>query len=396
MVNLLNKAFIIFGIGLLFLNLYIYNYMFFCRWKFNQDVETTNIIMLGDPQMEGDFRIRREGLKGKYNIFFNDNYFKHIVSNIEYYLNPSIVVVLGDLFSSQYINDEEFSKRTDRYRNIFSPLKDHTKLINVTGNHDVGYANEVNEARINRFEASFGKINDKFFVGGHLIGVVNSINLDSSYDEKLQSDVWTHLKELKHDAESTQSPLIIVTHIPLYKDIHSIDRTLPIYRQYPWLCREEYQVKHTANNHVKEQTMLTKETTDYILNEIKPLFVFNGHDHDGCIYQFPSNPSGFNTTEYTIRSMMGGYGGYSALFEFRKINNNNNANVNNNYNNNNNDKKEFFEYQFQLCPFLDTKYINITFGVNVGWAILFLLFNIIYSLYNRYLIKKQQALKKKK
>ncbi|EGC31194.1 hypothetical protein DICPUDRAFT_82899 [Dictyostelium purpureum] len=387
--NCLNKLFIIFGFGLLCLHLYIYNYMVLCRWKYDDNADTTKIIMLGDPQMEGDARIRREGLKGEYNIFFNDNYMKHIVNSIDYFLNPMMVVVLGDLFSSQYITDEEFQKRVKRYDNIFSPLKDYVKIVNITGNHDVGYANEVTDRRINRFEEAFGRVNDKFFFGGHLIGVLNSINLDGSMTEHFQKEAWDHLRELKHDAEATQSPLIIVTHIPLYKDIKAIDRTQEPYKTHPYLCREEYIIHHTNQGFIKDQTMLTPETTDFILNEIKPAFIFNGHDHEGCIYKHTNS----NTMEYTIRSMMGSYDGYSALFEFRKIKS---SSTNNDNNDKNIEEKEIFEYEFQMCPFLHTKYINITVGVTAGWLVLFILFNIILSIFKaiqRYrisIIKKEQ------
>lgn len=361
--------------------------MFFCNWKYNINSQNdiAQMILLGDPQMEGDWRIKREGLKGEYNIAFNDRFFKHIVSNIAYYLRPSLVFVLGDLFSSQYINDDEFISRTTRYRNIFSPLlyqqsKSELKIINVTGNHDVGYANEASVARINRFEQAFGKVNDKFYVSGHLFGVVNSINLDSSRDQTLYNQTWDHLQALKEEAESTQSPLIILTHIPLYKDIRTIDRSLDLYQQQPFLCREEEITRKDRSGNILEQTMISKESSEYILNHLKPLFIFNGHDHEGCIYKHPNNI----TTEYTIRSMMGGYGGYSALFEFKKLSPSK-------------QQQEEFEYNFQWCPFIETRFINISFGVTGGWLVLFILFNIILScINNSNKIKLKQDINKKK
>ncbi|EFA74803.1 hypothetical protein PPL_11836 [Heterostelium album PN500] len=115
---------------------------------------------------------------------------------------------------------------------------------------------------------------------------------------------------------------------------------------------------HTGESMIREQSMLTKETTQYILDEIKPIYVFNGHDHDGCIYKHNNH-----TIEYTIRSMMGEFGGYSALFEIRKPN----------------PDIENFEYSFKICPFIQTKFINISFGVTGGWLVLFIIYNLILS-----------------
>eukprot|EP01132_Coremiostelium_polycephalum_P003258 gene3258-4080_t len=283
--------------------------MYFCSWKYpldtirnqvphqhqfnnsNQPVSDfdygTHIVMLGDPQMEGDYRIKSEGLKGKYNIWFNDRYFRHIVSNIAYYLSPSLVFVLGDLFSSQYISDSEFNIRTDRYNYIFEPLAGNTYMVNITGNHDIGYANEASRSRIDRFESVFGKVNSKIYIGGHIFGIVNSINLDSSQNKELQEEAWQHLRELATESQTTKTPLILTTHIPLYKEFNS-NETYPNL-PYPYhstpLCIESFNMRTTSEGHVIEQTMLSKETSQFILEHVKPVFIFSGHDHDGCLFR---------------------------------------------------------------------------------------------------------------
>jgi len=42
------------------------------------------------------------------------------------------------------------------------------------------------------------------------------------------------------------------------------------------------------------------------------VFVVTGHDHEGCFYKHNNH-----TTEYTIRSMMGGFHGYTAVLEIK-------------------------------------------------------------------------------
>lgn len=92
--------------------------------------------------------------------------------------SPTHVSVLGDLFSSQWIGDQEFDIRLARYRSIFQDpavisqkapsllglsskdiLNSHPVLINVTGNHDIGYGNDISQTRLDRWERVFGKSN---------------------------------------------------------------------------------------------------------------------------------------------------------------------------------------------------------------------------------------------
>eukprot|EP01133_Synstelium_polycarpum_P016942 gene16942-20154_t len=358
--------------------------MFFCSWKWRMDEYNAQMVMLGDPQMEGDYRLGREGLKGQYNIWFNDNYFRHIVANIAYFLAPSHVIVLGDLFSSQYINDAEFERRTARYRRIFDPLQEsNTMLINVTGNHDIGYGNEASRERINRFESAFGRVNEKFYVAGHIVAVLNSINLDSNsrYSE-LRDETWQFLREVTEERRSTGTPVILATHIPLYKAIdpeYKYQPNLPTPYHAKPLCIERFTISLTAIDElIREQSMLTPETSTYILDELQPIFVFNGHDHDGCIYRH---------NNLTVESMMGEFGGYSGLFEIKKTLNQSllakekrevtSLDASAADNNNGNTNEDHYEYSFKICPFLETKYVNITFGVTAGWLLLWALFNLV-------------------
>ncbi|KYR00236.1 hypothetical protein DLAC_03395 [Tieghemostelium lacteum] len=432
----INRAYIVVGCLLLIFYIYIYNYMYFCTWDFKDDLlnnqsnssskrvdSIEHLIMLGDPQMEGDWRIKTQGKKGEYNIWFNDNYFKHIVSNIAYYLRPGYLFTLGDLFSSQHCNDGEFVNRVQRYKRIFSPLDKYLgegqyQMYNITGNHDIGYAHEASPKKVDRFEESFGKVNDKFFINGHLIGIVNSINLDRSKHEQLYNDSWQHLRDLKELKEQTGSPLILITHIPLHKQYNSDEEVLQEtiiqeetrdiqlgkrgqkrnqnnmvndqilfpngHPKYKSMCTETYFIISTDDGFVKEQSMLTKETSQYILDELKPLFIFNGHDHDGCIFKHSNN----YTTEYTIRSMMGDFGGYTGLFEIKKS-------IQSNLSVRNTEQDQpipselvTYEYNFKACPFIETKYINISFGVTAGYIVSFFFYRILL-----YVIEKVQKKK---
>ena len=59
--------------------------------------------------------------------------------------------------------------------------------------------------------------------------------------------------------------------------------------------------------------MLTPSTTEALLRELKPAYVFSGHDHEGCRFVHPGL-----IPEYTVRSVMADFSGYSAFFEIRQ------------------------------------------------------------------------------
>ncbi|KAG0343690.1 hypothetical protein BG004_005072, partial [Podila humilis] len=187
-----------------------------CHWKWPSQDSFVRMVVMADPQMEGDAKIKRLGKRAHVDLAFNDAYMHHIyrsmmsptwsplysfwslisptldsvrlprhdTNSIEensvssWFRPPTIptqVVILGDLFSSQWIDNAEFDVRLKRYQTIFTdPLEtmsftfpfvqfaDGTKMpemINITGNHDIGYGYDISQERIVRWEEAFGKSN---------------------------------------------------------------------------------------------------------------------------------------------------------------------------------------------------------------------------------------------
>jgi hypothetical protein len=56
---------------------------------------------------------------GVVDLLINDIYMNHIIYNIMRFLKPTHMVVMGDLLGSQYISEQEFNLRVDRYKFIF-------------------------------------------------------------------------------------------------------------------------------------------------------------------------------------------------------------------------------------------------------------------------------------
>ncbi|KAF9361987.1 hypothetical protein BGX26_008159 [Mortierella sp. AD094] len=284
--------------------------------------------------------------------------------------SPTHVSVLGDLFSSQWIDDNEFNVRLARYQSIFpdpattlhakktaaDTSNDIPILINITGNHDIGYGYDVSQARLDRWEQVFGKSNfiDSVVIPdsvplkdpqpfGHSrrlhFVVLNTMLLDGpSSDENLRGQTWQFLQkaaELK--AENPEDKIVILTHIPFHKE--------------QGICVDAPDIHVHWDNTIIEQTMLTPNSTAWILDNIKPDFVLNGHDHYGCDvvhvrsrdeetgefswkarstsellsglvakaqeHEQIDRQETISIREVTQRSMMAEFGGYAGLFEAR-------------------------------------------------------------------------------
>ena len=69
--------------------------------------------------MEGTSKVAREGFIGEVDLAFNDLYTRHVFQTAQRLQAPTHTIVLGDVFSSEFIDEEEFVNRTRRFRDIF-------------------------------------------------------------------------------------------------------------------------------------------------------------------------------------------------------------------------------------------------------------------------------------
>ncbi|KAL4937510.1 hypothetical protein BDV06DRAFT_202785 [Aspergillus oleicola] len=227
------------------------------------------------------FRAARKRL----DLLGNDYYLAHIYRTLHWWTRPTHVTVLGDLIGSQWLSDEEFRWRGERYWNrVFrggqrvedgitrtgergydaenaenrleeeldgeldlpsSPEWAH-RIINIVGNHDVGYSGDASEKRIERFEEVFGRANwDVRFrhppvnvtVQGngegdgegevtitptlHLINL-NSLTLDGPpFSEEVQGHGYAYINDLishrSYPADDRSTFTLLLTHLPLHK-----------------------------------------------------------------------------------------------------------------------------------------------------------------------------------
>ncbi|KAH8680045.1 hypothetical protein BGZ60DRAFT_467991 [Tricladium varicosporioides] len=323
----------------------------------------------------------------------NDYYLGLIYRSLYWWTNPTHVTVLGDLVGSQWIDDKEFENRGWRYWNrVFkggvrvedeialtpSEFDEHLilgedaaawkkRIINVAGNHDIGYAGDLSQDRMDRFIRVFGKANyelrfrmpidrtsmteeesedEDHPIPELRIVVLNDMNLDTPASSKeLQDQTYGFLNEVITTSEDVTRPAhftLLLTHIPIYKEA-GICVDGPFFDFFDG----------DFSNGVKEQNHLSRDASKGFLEGIFGMngnvdvpgngfgrngVILTGHDHEGCdIYhyinqtapperewqakrwqdalssQVDQEPGIPGLREITVRSMMGGFAGNAGL-----------------------------------------------------------------------------------
>lgn len=347
-----------------------------------------------------------ESLRKRLDLVGNDFYLAHIYRTVHWWTRPTHVAVLGDLLGSQWLDDDEFYRRADRYwGRVFRgaervpddvaayPADEYDvtgrlggvpfnepaewwsrRIINVAGNHDIGYAGDINEERAERFERAFGKVNyelrfelplDNSSLAGSLfndyekpnpdsdrlipelrIVVLNDMNLDTpAASTKLQDDTYSFINTVINTAAAVEFKgqfTLVLTHIPLYKpegvcvddpffDFHDHDGTL----------KEQNQLSPDSSRGFLEGILgMSGDTTAPAGGRGRRGIILNGHDHEGCDTWHYINQTVANSDErewevkrwrqakaagivgrdkfpgareITVRSMMGDFGGNAGL-----------------------------------------------------------------------------------
>lgn len=346
-----------------------------------------------------------ESVRKRIDLWGNDFYLAHMYRTLNWWAVPTHTAVLGDLVGSQWISDTEFEWRAWRYWNrAFSggqrvpdesakwPASEYDldgylgksvynetwqrRIINVAGNHDIGYAGDLNNERMDRFERVFGKANyelrfelpssvlspggastirndtasndenyngqDDRLVPELRVVVLNDMNLDTpALSSDLQDQTYRFVNGIIDTATAVEFKghgTVLLTHVPLYKpEGVCVDAPLFTFHDGDGTLREQNQLSADASRGIVEGIFgLSGDPTAPGAGLGRRGIVLNGHDHEGCdTYHFinqtqdpewevkrfpvaaagglPAQPGLPGLRELTVRSMMGGYGGNAGL-----------------------------------------------------------------------------------
>ncbi|KAH8882556.1 hypothetical protein GQ53DRAFT_753606 [Thozetella sp. PMI_491] len=345
-----------------------------------------------------------ESMRKRVDLFGNDFYLAHIYRTLHWWTVPTHVTVLGDLLGSQWVDDAEFHRRADRYWNrvfrgserlpdelalspedeydlsgfLGGPQNNETeawtrRILNVAGNHDIGYAGDINEERIARFEDAFGKSNYelRFELPIHnasiletifdeqtniesvrllpelRIIVLNDMNLDTpAQSSELQDATYGFINGVINTATAVEYRghfTLILTHVPLYKpEGVCVDSPFFDFHDHDGSLKEQNQLSEPASKGFVEGILgINADTLAPAGGTGRPGLILNGHDHEGCdTWHFMNQTYGQEPSErswevwrmrqarddnlpgreghpgvreITVRSMMGDFGGNAGL-----------------------------------------------------------------------------------
>lgn len=307
------------------------------------------MLAFGDPQINGNWPstpyIKR------LDNFGNDHYLGHIYKTMKRRLEPNYVAVLGDLFSSQWIEDSEFFNRTRRYvERLYVQPDEHKKYVldfinentrvdwktfledtkgkdihdlefgfqdvydwntpnytkqlaneplflNVSGNHDIGYSGDATWQHMARYFKLFGK--DNFWIEynrgtpqAYRIVVLNSLLLEGpALQPEFLEYTWEFLYQLFE--RKFKGTTILLTHVPFYKEA-GLCVDAPFHDYYGPDAREHYKV-----GLLRSQNHLDKEVSQRVLSLVfddYPGVILTGHDHEGCETWYNRN---YTTAEWS-------------------------------------------------------------------------------------------------
>lgn len=293
-----------------------------------------------------------ESIRKRIDLFGNDLYLAHQYRTLRWWTVPTHVTVLGDLVGSQWISDQEFETRGWRYWNrVFADgervpddvatwpqeiydvagqlglsLYNETwqsRIINVAGNHDIGYAGDLTRERMDRFERVYGKANYELrfelplsllspdvaatirndstgadedgpvvhedrLIPELRIVLLNDMNLDTPVvDTDIQDETYNFINSVISTATAVEYKghfTVVLTHVPLYKR--------------EGICVDApYFSFHDSDGTLKEQNQLSADASKGFVEGIFGLsgdahapahgqgrrgVILNGHDHEGC------------------------------------------------------------------------------------------------------------------
>ncbi|KAF8472905.1 Metallo-dependent phosphatase-like protein [Russula ochroleuca] len=272
-----------------------------CRWPDpGGNGKATHILLVADPQILDDrsYPERSSLLRTVSRIFVDMNLRKawHVAKR----KRPNAIIFLGDMMDSGFADMHimEYQDYVGRFRSIF-PAPPSVPVYYIPGNHDVGLGSHRNTSSLARprYRSAFGPLSQHVVHGGHSLFMVDAPALVDE-DWRRENAGEDRVNGLPRDLEYLQHlraenaanmPLILFTHIPLYRPSDSNCGPLREKGIIPFVHGEGY------------QTLLNPETSQLLLDELQPTLIFSADDHDYCEYIHTSHDR--YIPEVTLKSL---------------------------------------------------------------------------------------------
>ncbi|KAH8990472.1 Metallo-dependent phosphatase-like protein [Lactarius akahatsu] len=271
-----------------------------CRWPDLGKGEQTRVLLVADPQIlnEVSYPDRSPFLGTLSRIFVDMNLRK--AWRVAKSMRPHAVIFLGDMMDNGFadMHITRYQEYVDRFHSIFTASPSQP-VYYLPGNHDVGLGNGRGTSQLarSRYRAAFGPLTQHVALGGHSLLMVDApalVDQDWHREQAGESRIdglpqdLNYLKHLRMQ-HAPDAPLILLSHIPLYRSSNSSCGPL----------RERGSIPAVRGNGY--QTQLSPETSRLLLEEFRPSLIFSGDDHDYC--EYTHDFAGEHVPEVTVKSL---------------------------------------------------------------------------------------------
>ncbi|KJA28341.1 hypothetical protein HYPSUDRAFT_129610 [Hypholoma sublateritium FD-334 SS-4] len=266
-----------------------------CHWPSIDNIHVTkltHVLLIGDTQVQTllplvDFSFLLFSRRALSDLSLRKHW------HIALHLNPDAIIFLGDMLANGKgaRTITEYEKQVGKFKRIFD-TGTAMEVHYVPGNEDVGLGSIASSASDIRsyYALNFGPLNAEFVIANHtFVGLDAPGLVDEDYQRHAKHATFEEWKVIPHGPISFVkevsryglSNVILLSHIPLS---HSEMASCGPHR-------ERRNIRRSAGPGY--QNMLGKDTTLFLLNNLDPLVVFSGDNHDYCDYTHvvPGSPS---------------------------------------------------------------------------------------------------------
>ncbi|QPG77156.1 hypothetical protein FOA43_004561 [Brettanomyces nanus] len=264
-----------------------------------EGIKPYNIMLVADPQLIDNNTYPNYGKFALWlSTFTVDNYIYKNYWQLVDTLKPDAVVFLGDLLDNgRESSDVYYEYEFRRFNRTFQPellrKRGIEVVLNIPGNHDIGFGNGVTKPSLDRFEKHFGKTNQVISRAGHQFVMLDAISLSNTRYEAVSAESKVFLRQLHDDV--SHPPRILFNHVPLYRDpkeatcgpFRESEKCLPAVAGYQY------------------QTLINPTISNVILRYAQPSIIFSGDDHDYCemVHTYEYNGEQKHAIEINVKSI---------------------------------------------------------------------------------------------
>ncbi|RVE48804.1 hypothetical protein evm_006578 [Chilo suppressalis] len=222
--------------------------------------------------------------------------------------HPDAVFVLGDLFDEgKWCPEKEFNNYVDRFHKLFK-VPEGTTMYAVVGNHDIGFHYRITPHLARRFESKFDAPPVRLVTikGNHFV-LINSMAMEGD-GCSLCSRAVTEIDRISDIFKCSTGSALCKGKTKLDKYSRPIImQHYPLYRESDNICTEPDAAPLPERNSLFEERWdcLSKESTEYLVESLRPRAVFGGHTHHSCVVRHSFVPTAnhkIEFTEYTVPS----------------------------------------------------------------------------------------------